>query len=111
MEYDSVISTCTSEVAVHTKTTPHALAVDRLFTVPLKVKGPKRSTAVDEKTGAGPILCSGKGAMICSPVTLKSLLQKKQLFLITLASRLAAMIHTCDLLRITIASNPAWSMQ
>jgi hypothetical protein len=54
VEYDSVISTCTSEVAVHTKTTPHALAVNRLFTVPLKVKGPKRSTAVDEKTGAGP---------------------------------------------------------
>ncbi len=48
--YNSVIFTWTSEVAVHTKTTPNALTIDRLFTVPLKVRGPNKSTGLRVKT-------------------------------------------------------------
>ncbi len=56
-----------SDVDVHTKMTPLAFLVERLFMDPLMGRGPNRSTAVDQNGGIGPIRCSGRGAIFCSP--------------------------------------------
>jgi hypothetical protein len=107
VEYVSAISTCARDVDVHTKMTPHAFPVERLFTDPLMGRGPNRSTAVEKNGGVGPILCSGKGAIFCSPNLLAALLHVKHALFTALAFRRTRMIHTWDLLLMIIASTPA----
>jgi hypothetical protein len=85
VEYDSAISTCARDVDVHTKMTPHAFPVVRLFTDPTMGNGPNRSTAVEKNGGVGPILCSGRGAIFCSPNLLADLLHVKHEFFTALA--------------------------
>jgi len=65
-----MISTCARDIAVHMKITPHALPFPRLLTVSWNVMAPNRSTAMDLKTGAGPILWMGKGAIFCISLSL-----------------------------------------
>ena len=81
VEYDSATSTCARDVDMHTKMTPQAFPVVRLFTDPTMGSGPNRSTAVEKNGGVGPILCSGRGAIFCSPNLLADLLHAKQAFL------------------------------
>ncbi len=85
VEYDSATSTCASDVDVHTKMTPQAFPVVRLFTDPTMGSGPNRSTAVEKNGGDGPILCSGRGAIFCSPNLLADLLHAKHAFFTALA--------------------------
>ncbi len=103
-------STCTNDVAVQTNTTPHAFPFPLLLMVSWKVMGPKRSTAVDSKTGAGPMRCSGKGAIFCVSRTFVLLLQVKHPRLMLFASFLARTIHAWALLRIVMLSTPPWSI-
>ena len=81
VEYVSAISTCARDVDVHMEMTPHAFPVERLFTDPLMERGPNRSTDIDQKGGVGPIRCSGRGAIFCSPNFLARLLHEKQALL------------------------------
>ncbi len=110
MEYVSAISKCARDVDVHTKMTPHAFPVERLFTAPLMGSGPNRSTAVERNGGAGPILCSGKGAIFCSPNLLAVLLHVKHASFTVFAFGRTRVIHTWDRLLMTITSTTAWSI-
>ncbi len=92
---------------MHTKMTPHAFPVERLFTDPLMGRGLNRSTAVDQKGGIDPILCSGRGAIFCSPNFLAYLLRVKQALFTAHALWRTRVIHTWDRLLMTIASIPA----
>ncbi len=85
VEYDSAISTCARDVDVHTKMTPYAFPVVRLFTDSTMGSGLNRSTAVEKNGGVGPILCSGRGAIFCSPNLLADLLHAKHAFFTALA--------------------------
>ena len=107
VEYDSAISTCASDVAVHTKITPHAFVVVRLFTVPTMESGPNRSTAMDQKGGVGPIRWAGRGAITWLPNSFARLLHVKQAFFTACALGRILIIHTRDLLLMTMASTPA----
>jgi hypothetical protein len=109
VEYASAISVCTRDVVRHTKITPHAFPVVRLFTEPARDNGPNRSNAVDQNGGDGPMACAGKGAMIYSPSFLSLFLHIKHAFFTALAFKCALMIHTLDLVVMIMGSMPAWS--
>jgi hypothetical protein len=90
--------------------TPHAFPVVRLFTDPTMGSGPNRSMAVEKNGGVGLILCSGRGAIFCSPNLLADLLHAKHAFFTALAFGRTCVIHTWARLLMTIASTPAWSV-
>ncbi len=92
---------------MHTKITPHTFLVVRLFTVPTIESGPNRSTAVDQKGGAGPILWAGKGAICWLPSSFARLLHAKQAFFTACALGRILTIHTLDRLLMIMASTPA----
>ena len=74
---------------------------------PTMGSGPNRSTAVEKNGGVGPIRCSGRGAIFCSPSFLADLLHAKHAFFTALAFGRTCVIHTWVRLRMTIASTPA----